>query len=101
MYVCNPWPGMSYDQASGALQNAVADPTIRRRLIRLRQYGDHNEPKPRGTMDFLTCPPRRRGRVRDRCSRQRPTRCVLRAERRQFQVQYSDGGREAFSEIDI
>jgi Putative Flp pilus-assembly TadE/G-like len=58
MYICNPYeaPGMSYDQASGALQNAVADPAIRRRLIRLRQYGDRNEPQAAGDYGFLDLP---------------------------------------------
>ena len=39
IYVCNPYetPGMTYDQATEALQHAAADPTHQRRLIRLRQ----------------------------------------------------------------
>jgi Putative Flp pilus-assembly TadE/G-like len=55
LYVCNPYevPGMSYDQASGALQEAVADPFMRRRLLRLRQYGDRNEPYAAGDYGFL------------------------------------------------
>src|SRR5215475_1353660 len=55
LYVCNPYevPGMSYEQASGMLQDAAADPAIRRRLLRLRQYGDRNEPHAAGDYGFL------------------------------------------------
>ena len=55
LYVCNPHevPGMSYDQASGALENAVADPATRGRLMRLRQYGDRNEPHAAADYGFL------------------------------------------------
>ena len=55
LYVCNPYevPGMSYGQASGALQDAAADPAMRRRLLRLRQYGDRNEPHAAGDYGFL------------------------------------------------
>src|SRR5215813_10662998 len=55
LYVCNPYevPGMSYAQASGALQDAAADPVVRRRLLRLRQYGDRNEPQAAGDYGFL------------------------------------------------
>ena len=58
LYVCNPYevPGMSYDQASGALQDAATDPPSRRRLIRLRQYGDRNEPQAAGDYGFLDSP---------------------------------------------
>jgi putative Flp pilus-assembly TadE/G-like protein len=55
LYVCNPYevPGMSYEQASGALQDAAADPVMRRRLLRLRQYGERNEPHVAGDYGFL------------------------------------------------
>src|SRR6516225_1940089 len=40
IYVCNPYEtaGMTYDQATEALQHAAANPTDQGRLIRLRQY---------------------------------------------------------------
>src|SRR5256886_5129415 len=46
LYVCNPSevPGMSYEQASGALQEAAADPVMRRPLLRLRQDCGRSEP---------------------------------------------------------
>ena len=55
LYVCNPFEvsGMSYEQASGALQDAVADPAIRRQLLRLRQYGDRNELQTAGDYGFV------------------------------------------------
>jgi Flp pilus assembly protein TadG len=55
LYVCNPYevPGMSYGQASGALQDAAADPVMRHRLLRLRQYGERNEPQAAGDYGFL------------------------------------------------
>jgi hypothetical protein len=55
LYVCNPYevPGMSYEQASGALQDAIVDPAKRRRLLRLRQYGERNEPYAAGDYGFL------------------------------------------------
>jgi hypothetical protein len=58
LYVCNPFetPGMSYDQASGALQNALSDPAIRRRLLRLRYFGDRHEPLLAADYGFLDLP---------------------------------------------
>ena len=58
LYVCNPHevPGMSYEQASVALQDAAADPATRRRLLRLRQYGDRNQPLGAGDYGFLELP---------------------------------------------
>jgi hypothetical protein len=55
LYVCNPYEtqGMSYAQATAALQDAVATPSIRRRLIRLRQYGANSRPMTAGDMGFL------------------------------------------------
>ena len=40
IYVCNPYEtaGMTYDQATEALQHAAANPSDQRRLMRLRQY---------------------------------------------------------------
>ena len=39
MFICNPYstPGMTYDQATAALQAAVANPVMRRRLIEMRR----------------------------------------------------------------
>ncbi len=58
IYVCNPYEvaGMSYDLASGALQEAVANSAIRRRLIRLRQYSNRSEPLAAGDYGFLEPP---------------------------------------------
>src|SRR5437870_1400752 len=58
LYACNPYevPGMSYEQASSALQDAVADPLTRQRLLRLRQYGDRNQPLGAGDYGFLESP---------------------------------------------
>jgi len=55
LYVCNPYevPGMSYEQASGALQEAAADPAMRRQLLRLRQYGDRTQPHVAADYGFL------------------------------------------------
>src|SRR5262245_55415482 len=41
IYVCNPYEtaGMTYDQATEALQHAAANPSDQAHLIRLRQYG--------------------------------------------------------------
>jgi hypothetical protein len=59
LYVCNPHevPGMSYEQASGVMQDAIADPVIRGRLLRLRQYGERNEPHVAGDYGFLEAQP--------------------------------------------
>jgi Flp pilus assembly protein TadG len=58
LFVCNPYeiPGMGYEQASRALEDAAGDPTIRRRLIRLRQYGNSLEPYVPGDYGFLLSP---------------------------------------------
>jgi Flp pilus assembly protein TadG len=55
IYVCNPYetPGMSYDQATEALQHAAANPADRGRLIRLRQY-DGDAPYAAADYGFLT-----------------------------------------------
>jgi len=51
LYVCNPYetPGMTYDEATEALQHAAANPTDQGRLIRLRQYGGN---APYGATDY-------------------------------------------------
>jgi Flp pilus assembly protein TadG len=58
LFACNPYEvaGMSYEQASQALQDAVADPAVQRRLIRLRQYGDGSRPYAAGDYGFLDSP---------------------------------------------
>jgi Flp pilus assembly protein TadG len=57
IYVCNPYetPGMTYDQATEALQHAAANPPDQGRLIRLRQYGG-NAPYAAADYGFLNSP---------------------------------------------
>jgi hypothetical protein len=57
IYVCNPYEtaGMTYDQATEALQHAAANPADQGRLIRLRQYGG-NAPYAAADYGFLTSP---------------------------------------------
>jgi hypothetical protein len=58
IFVCNPYElaGMTYDQATRALQGAMANPAVRRRLIRLRQYGRELDPYVPGDYGFLDSP---------------------------------------------
>ena len=58
LFVCNPFelPGMGYEQASRALEEAFGDRGVRRRLIRLRQYGSSLEPYVPGDYGFLLSP---------------------------------------------
>ena len=58
LFVCNPYevPGMSYEQASGTLQAAAADPAMQRRLIRWHQYGSSDGPYLAGDYGFLDAP---------------------------------------------
>src|SRR5262249_26851533 len=62
LFVCNPYEtdGMTYEGATAALQAATADPTIRRRLIRLHQYRGANEYEA-GDYGFLESPTLGRG----------------------------------------
>lgn len=55
LFVCNPYelPGMNYSDASRALQSAEAQRSVRRRLIRLRQYGTSDFPYAAGDYGFL------------------------------------------------
>ena len=79
LYVCNPYevPGMSYEQASGALQDAAADPLMRR-LLRLRQYGDRNQPLGAGDYGFLELPqPSSDLDVMDAIAVDRPRACFI------------------------
>jgi Flp pilus assembly protein TadG len=57
LYVCNPYetPGMTYDQATEALQHAAANPSDQGRLMRLRQY-DGNAPYAAEDYGFLNSP---------------------------------------------
>src|SRR5215471_18265232 len=57
IYVCNPYetPGMTYDQATEALQHAAANPTNQGRLMRLRQY-DGSAPLAAADYGFLSSP---------------------------------------------
>ena len=58
IFVCNPYeaPGMSYEQASGALQAAAGDPAMQRRLLRWHQYGNSDQPYRAGDYGFLDTP---------------------------------------------
>jgi Flp pilus assembly protein TadG len=57
IYVCNPYEalGMTYGQATEALQHAAANPSDQGRLLRLRQYGG-NAPYTANNYGFLTSP---------------------------------------------
>src|SRR5262249_6476704 len=48
-------PGMTYDEATEALQHAAANPADQRRLMRLRQYGG-NAPYAAADYGFLSSP---------------------------------------------
>jgi hypothetical protein len=58
LYVCNPYemPGMTYEQASEALQGAATDPAARARLIRLREYPGGDNQYIAGDYGFLVSP---------------------------------------------
>src|SRR5262245_6178037 len=57
IYVCNPYEtaGMTYDEATEALQHAAANPSDQGRLMRLRQY-DGNAPYAAEDYGFLSSP---------------------------------------------
>ena len=80
LFVCNPYEmdGMTYEQATEALQAAAADPTIRRRLIRLHQYRGANEYSA-GDYGFLDSPSlgRSESSLIDALGTVRPTACFL------------------------
>jgi len=100
LYVCNPSevPGMSYEQASAALQEAAADPVSRRRLLRLRQYGDRNEPYAAGDYGFLQ--PAQMGsdtdEIMDAVAVERPDVCFIQ-NRVNFRLGALPAVREAFN----
>jgi Flp pilus assembly protein TadG len=81
IYVCNPYEiaGMSYDSATQALQDAVANPSIRRRLLRLRQRGDNYEPYAPLDYGFLDAPalPANPGALIDAVASARPATCFM------------------------
>jgi len=58
VFVCNPFEiaGMSYDQATQALQHGASDPSLRRRLIQLRQHGGEGRGYLPGDYGFLDSP---------------------------------------------
>jgi hypothetical protein len=80
LFVCNPYEtdGMTYEGATAALQAATADPTIRRRLVRLHQYRGANEYEA-GDYGFLESPTLGRGRdgLIAALAIARPTACFL------------------------
>src|SRR5262245_40862754 len=80
IYVCNPYEtaGMTYDQATEALQHAAANPADKGRLIRLRQY-DGNAPYAAADYGFLTSPTLRSddASVIDSVAVVRPAACFL------------------------
>jgi Putative Flp pilus-assembly TadE/G-like len=58
IYVCNPYEtdGMTYEQATEALEDAAADPAARRRLIMLREYRGGDAQYTAGDYGFLMSP---------------------------------------------
>jgi len=80
LFVCNPYEtdGMTYEQASEALQEATANPAIRRRLIRLHQYRGANE-YAAGDYGFLDSPSlgRTDAALIDAIATVRPAACFL------------------------
>ena len=81
LFVCNPYeqPGMSYSAASAALVSALSQPAIRRRLIRLRQYGDSDVPYAAGDYGFLDAPTIATGQTgtMDALATARPAACFV------------------------
>jgi Flp pilus assembly protein TadG len=55
LFVCNPYeqPGMGYSEASRSLETSESQAAIRRRLIRLRQHGNSDNPYAAGDYGFL------------------------------------------------
>jgi hypothetical protein len=81
LFVCNPYEqaGMNYSQASLALANAESQPAIRRRLIRLRQYGNSDVPYAAGDYGFLDAPTIATGQTgtMDALASARPAACFV------------------------
>jgi hypothetical protein len=99
LFVCNPYEtdGMTYEGATAALQAAAADPTIRRRLIRLHQYRGANE-YAAGDYGFLESPSLGRGDAAliDALATVRPTACFLQSGVN-FRPGFVASTREAFN----
>jgi hypothetical protein len=80
LFVCNPYEteGMTYEGATEALQEAAANPTVRRRLIRLHQYRGANE-YAAGDYGFLDSPSlgRSQGATIGAIATSRPSACFL------------------------
>ena len=77
--VCNPYstPGMTYDQATAALQAAVANPAMRRRQIEMRRGGGGDGQYSPGNYGFLDNPTLGNGAnaLRDAIAMESPTAC--------------------------
>ena len=99
LFVCNPYEtdGMTYERAAEALQAAAADPTIRRRLIRLHQYRGANE-YAAGDYGFLNSPSlgRGQGALIDALATTRPTACFLQSSIN-FRPGFVASAREGFN----
>jgi len=99
LYVCNPYEtdGMTYAGASAALQTAAADPKIRGRLMRLRQYRGANEYQA-GEYGFLDSPSlgRDEGALIDALARVRPTTCFMQS-RVNFREGFLSATRQGFN----
>jgi Flp pilus assembly protein TadG len=99
LFVCNPYEtdGMTYERAAEALQAAAADPTIRRRLIRLHQYRGANE-YAAGDYGFLDSPSlgRGQGALIDALATARPTACFLQSSIN-FRPGFVASAREGFN----
>ncbi len=79
MFICNPYstPGMTYDQATAALQDAVADPAMRRRQIEMRRGGGGDGQYSPGNYGFLDNPTLGNGAnaLRDAIAMESPSAC--------------------------
>jgi Flp pilus assembly protein TadG len=99
LFVCNPYEtdGMTYERATEALQAAAADPTIRRRLIRLHQYRGANEYSA-GDYGFLESPSLGRSpeALIDALATVRPTACFLQSSV-SFRPGFVPSAREGFN----
>jgi len=99
LFVCNPYEGdgMTYQAATAALQAATADPTIRRRLIRLHQYRGANE-YAAGDYGFLESPTLGRddAALIDAIAKVRPTACFLQRSVN-FRPGFVSSAREGFN----
>jgi Putative Flp pilus-assembly TadE/G-like len=99
LFVCNPHEtdGMTYEGATATLQAAIADPTIRRRLIRLHQYRGANE-YAAGDYGFLDAPSlgRDEAALIDALAKVRPTACFLQSHVN-FRPGFVAAARQAFN----